>query len=135
MIDDQFGPTVQKRLFCSAVTTLLVPRLFSSSSTIFVLAAMTHFDMEIAAAPLLPGRQSAGRNSNHQKLPRVVVELLSWFNNVFSVPPSWLEKPSNQEVTLGQKVELACRADGAPTPKITWKKEIGKGIPFCTQNK
>ena len=44
-----------------------------------------------------------------------------------SVPPSWLEKPSNQEVTLGQKVELPCRADGAPLPKITWKKEIGKG--------
>ena len=43
-----------------------------------------------------------------------------------SVPPSWLEKPSNQEVTLGQKVELPCRADGAPLPKITWKKEIGK---------
>ena len=44
-----------------------------------------------------------------------------------SVPPSWLEKPSNREVTLGQKVELPCRADGAPLPKITWKKEIGKG--------
>ena len=43
-----------------------------------------------------------------------------------SVPPSWLEKPSNREVTLGQKVELPCRADGAPLPKITWKKEIGK---------
>lgn len=55
------------------------------------------------------------------------------------VPPSWLEKPSNREVTLGHKVELPCRADGAPLPKITWKKEIGEtanliislGVPIC----
>ena len=53
--------------------------------------------------------------------------------NVFSVPPSWLEKPSNREVTLGQKVELPCRADGSPTPKITWKKEIGKGTTQHTK--
>ena len=44
---------------------------------------------------------------------------------IIPVPPSWKDKPSNQEVTLGQSVELPCAADGAPEPKITWKKEIG----------
>ena len=28
-------------------------------------------------------------------------------------------------MTLGQRLELPCTADGAPQPKITWRKEIG----------
>ena len=44
---------------------------------------------------------------------------------IIPVPPSWKDMPTNQEVTLGQRVELPCAADGAPLPKITWKKEIG----------
>ena len=47
------------------------------------------------------------------------------FKLIIPVPPSWKDKPSSQEVTLGQRLELPCTADGAPQPKITWKKEIG----------
>ena len=47
------------------------------------------------------------------------------FKLIIPVPPTWKDKPSNQEVTLGQRLELPCTADGAPQPKITWRKEIG----------
>ena len=49
---------------------------------------------------------------------------------IIPVPPSWKDKPSNQEVTLGQRVEVPCAADGAPKPKIIWKKEIGMLAAF-----
>ena len=55
--------------------------------------------------------------------PENVTDVSNSLKLIIPVPPSWKDKPSNQEVTLGQRVEVPCGADGAPKPKIIWKKE------------
>ena len=62
--------------------------------------------------------------------PENVTDVSNSLKLIIPVPPSWKDKPSNQEVTLGQRVEVPCGADGAPKPKIIWKKEIGMLAAF-----
>ncbi|XP_076306896.1 cell adhesion molecule Dscam1-like isoform X7 [Tachypleus tridentatus] len=38
-------------------------------------------------------------------------------------PPSWVIKPHDQFVTIGESITLSCEAKGLPTPSIIWKKE------------
>ncbi|XP_022236217.1 Down syndrome cell adhesion molecule homolog isoform X5 [Limulus polyphemus] len=38
-------------------------------------------------------------------------------------PPSWIIKPHDQFVRIGESIKLSCEAKGLPSPSITWKKE------------
>jgi neurotrimin len=48
-----------------------------------------------------------------------------------SVPPNILDMestPSSVAVRENQNINLTCRADGFPTPKIIWRREDGQSI-------
>jgi len=49
----------------------------------------------------------------------------------FTVPPNILDiesTPSSVAVRENQNINMTCRADGFPTPKIIWRREDGEEI-------
>lgn len=49
----------------------------------------------------------------------------------YSVPPNILDiesTPSSVAVRENQNINMTCRADGFPTPKIIWRREDGQSI-------
>lgn len=48
--------------------------------------------------------------------------------NTFSASPSFIEAPSDVDVTLGGAVKLPCRAQGRPTPRIIWDRIGGSTV-------
>lgn len=52
-------------------------------------------------------------------------------NFLFAVPPNILDiesTPSSVAVRENQNINMTCRADGFPTPKIIWRREDGQSI-------
>lgn len=51
---------------------------------------------------------------------------------IFSiVPPNIIDdesSPSSVSVRENQNLSLSCKAEGSPTPKISWKREDGNSI-------
>ncbi|OXA56398.1 Down syndrome cell adhesion molecule-like protein Dscam2 [Folsomia candida] len=47
----------------------------------------------------------------------------------FAVPPKWILEPRDVNVSVGHSLSLQCRAEGHPTPAITWKRAIGTFSP------
>lgn len=48
-----------------------------------------------------------------------------------TVPPNILDiesTPSSVAVRENQNINMTCRADGFPTPKIIWRREDGQSI-------
>ncbi|OXA55653.1 Down syndrome cell adhesion molecule-like protein Dscam2, partial [Folsomia candida] len=43
----------------------------------------------------------------------------------FAVPPKWILEPRDVNVSAGHSLSLQCRAEGHPTPSITWKRATG----------
>ncbi|XP_035706898.1 Down syndrome cell adhesion molecule-like protein Dscam2 [Folsomia candida] len=41
------------------------------------------------------------------------------------IPPKWILEPRDVNVSVGHSLSLQCRAEGHPTPAITWKRAIG----------
>ncbi|XP_022236208.1 Down syndrome cell adhesion molecule-like protein 1 homolog isoform X2 [Limulus polyphemus] len=41
---------------------------------------------------------------------------------IVKAPPTWIKKPINQEVFLGEPIVLECQVHGHPTPQITWTR-------------
>lgn len=53
------------------------------------------------------------------------------FHPLITVPPNILDMestPSSVAVRENQNINLTCRADGFPTPKIIWRREDGQSI-------
>ncbi len=49
----------------------------------------------------------------------------------FTVPPNILDiesTPSSVAVRENQNINMTCRADGFPAPKIIWRREDGESI-------
>lgn len=46
------------------------------------------------------------------------------------VPPQWVAEPSDTSVGVGDGAVIDCRAEGAPTPTVTWSKETGRNIIY-----
>ncbi|XP_064610527.1 LOW QUALITY PROTEIN: basement membrane-specific heparan sulfate proteoglycan core protein-like [Liolophura sinensis] len=44
---------------------------------------------------------------------------------IISVPPTVVVSQKNYVHTVGEFVELRCRATGSPPPRVTWEKELG----------
>jgi len=40
---------------------------------------------------------------------------------LYSVPPTIIRVPGDQEVTVNGRIELECVAEGLPTPVISWR--------------
>lgn len=56
----------------------------------------------------------------------------------FAVPPNILDiesTPSSVAVRENQNINMTCRADGFPTPKIIWRREDGEEIAFEKKKK
>jgi len=54
-----------------------------------------------------------------------------WDFNVPPVPPNILDiesTPSSVAVRENQNINMTCRADGFPAPKIIWRREDGEEI-------
>lgn len=50
---------------------------------------------------------------------------------MYEVPPNILDiesTPSSVAVRENQNINMTCRADGFPTPKIIWRREDGQSI-------
>ncbi|XP_049955414.1 Down syndrome cell adhesion molecule-like protein Dscam2 [Schistocerca serialis cubense] len=48
---------------------------------------------------------------------------------IVNVPPTWRVEPHDMEVIAGQRVMLACAAEGSPAPHIHWMKDTGSLPP------
>ncbi|XP_049806711.1 Down syndrome cell adhesion molecule-like protein Dscam2 [Schistocerca nitens] len=48
---------------------------------------------------------------------------------IVNVPPTWRVEPHDMEVIAGQRVTLACAAEGSPAPHIHWMKDTGSLPP------
>lgn len=54
------------------------------------------------------------------------------------VPPNILDiesTPSSVAVRENQNINMTCRADGFPTPKIIWRREDGEAITIDRKRK
>ena len=45
-----------------------------------------------------------------------------------AVPPYWTIEPKDVKVLLGHALSVHCRADGYPTPNVTWSRASGKNV-------
>lgn len=55
-----------------------------------------------------------------------------------SVPPNIIDdesSPSSVSVRENQNLSLTCKAEGSPTPKISWKREDGNHIAVDRKKK
>ncbi|KAF2367991.1 Immunoglobulin I-set [Trinorchestia longiramus] len=46
---------------------------------------------------------------------------------IVSVPPAWLQEPSDVSVVVGEALEVACSARGFPRPTVTWRQQTPSG--------
>lgn len=64
-----------------------------------------------------------------------VLCFLTFFLFLFPVPPTIIEEETSSDVVVEERgrVGLRCRANGYPTPTVTWRREDGKELNLGSQ--
>lgn len=79
------------------------------------------------------------RIKNHYWFIDRSFESLRLFNYfIFAVPPNIIDSestPSSVAVRENQNINISCKAEGFPIPKIIWRREDGQAISFDRKKK
>ncbi|EDS36051.1 lachesin [Culex quinquefasciatus] len=89
------------------------------------------FDSGYAVVTVVSQRKSWGANLMLKARPNEPSLLNGRAIGELGVPPNILDiesTPSSVAVRENQNINMTCRADGFPTPKIIWRREDGQSI-------